>query len=161
MRQEACVRGSIVQISVSGGGVPKCAVPEAEVTADGLVGDAHRNLDVHGGPERAVCLYALELLESLAREGHAAAPGRLGENVTVRGLHWPDVLPGARLRLGLTVVLQVSAYAAPCRTIAHVFQGQAFGRISAKTHPGESRVYARVLVPGRIHTGDTVELLPP
>jgi MOSC domain-containing protein YiiM len=161
MRREARVPGSIVQISVSGGGVPKWAVPDAEVTAEGLVGDAHRNLDVHGGTERAVCLYALELLETLAQEGHATAPGRLGENVTVRGVHWPDVKPGSRLRLGPGVVLQVTGYAAPCRTIAQFFRGQAFGRISVKTHPGESRVYARVLAPGRIHTGDVVELLPP
>lgn len=45
------MRGRIVQISISKGGVPKLAVPEADVTTTGLVGDGHNNPDIHGGPE--------------------------------------------------------------------------------------------------------------
>src|SRR5206468_11979480 len=82
------VRGRIVQISVSRGGVPKTTIEQAHVTALGLEGDAHRDREHHGGPERAVCLYALEAIASLRAEGHDIVPGAIGENVTVEGLDW-------------------------------------------------------------------------
>jgi MOSC domain-containing protein YiiM len=155
------MNGRIVQLSVSPGGVPKLPIPEAEVTSDGLLGDAHRMVEIHGGPERAVCLYSVEVLGALTREGHAASPGAVGENVTVEGVPWQKVVPGARLALGERVVLEVTRYASPCKTIAHVFRDGVSDRISQKNHPGQSRVYARVLVPGRLRTGDPVSLLGP
>jgi MOSC domain-containing protein YiiM len=149
----------IVQLSVSPGGVPKLPIPEAEVTTDGLVGDAHRMVEIHGGPERAVCLYSAEVLAALAREGHSASPGAVGENVTVEGLPWEKAVPGARLALGEQVVLEITRYASPCKTIAHVFKDGVSDRISQKSHPGQSRVYARVVETGRLRTGDAVRLV--
>jgi MOSC domain-containing protein YiiM len=154
------MNGRIVQLSISPGGVPKLPIPEAEVTPEGLVGDAHRMVKIHGGPERAVCLYSAEVLAALVAEGHAAEPGAVGENVTVEGLPWQQVVPGARLALGEQVVVEVTRYASPCRTISHVFRDGVSERISQETHPGESRVYARVLANGRIRTGDAVRILP-
>jgi MOSC domain-containing protein YiiM len=51
------VEGRIVQISVSNGGVPKTAVPEARITEEGVEGDRQRHTEIHGGPDRAVCLF--------------------------------------------------------------------------------------------------------
>src|SRR5438067_433229 len=48
---------TVVQVSISPGGVPKMAVPEAEVTPLGLEGDLHADVLNHGGPDRALCLY--------------------------------------------------------------------------------------------------------
>lgn len=53
------------QINLSDGGVPKLPVWEASVGKEGLSGDRQRNLKFHGGPDRAVCLYSLELIERL------------------------------------------------------------------------------------------------
>ena len=53
------------QINISDGGVPKFPVLEAKITQHGLDGDRQRNLKVHGGLERAVCLFSLELIEHL------------------------------------------------------------------------------------------------
>jgi MOSC domain-containing protein YiiM len=50
--------GHIFQISISDGGVPKRAFPKAELGELGLVGDVQRHIKVHGGPERALCLYS-------------------------------------------------------------------------------------------------------
>ena len=147
------------QLSVSGGGVPKLPVAQAEVTAGGIVGDRQRNRLFHGGPRRAVCLFALEEIERLRAEGHPVAPGTTGENVTVAGLPWERVRPGARLALGAEVVLEVTSYTAPCKNIGPSFRDGDFTRISQKLHPGESRVYARVLAPGIVRTGDPVVLL--
>jgi MOSC domain-containing protein YiiM len=151
--------GRIVQLSVSPGGVPKRAVAQARVSRLGLEGDAHRDLEHHGGPERALCLFPLEAITALAAEGHAIAPGALGENVTTEGLDWSLVVPGAHLLLGDRVLLQVTRYTSPCHNIAPVFRGRDFSRVSQKRHPGWSRVYARVMAEGALRGGDPVRLL--
>ncbi len=153
------VSGRIVQLSVSPGGVPKTRVASARVEPLGLDGDGHRDQEHHGGPERAVCLYAMEAIEALRIEGHRVAPGALGENVTIEGLDWSAVLPGSRLRLGDSVVLEVTRYTSPCASIAPAFHDRDYSRVSQKRHPGRSRVYARVLAEGRLCEGDPVHLL--
>lgn len=149
----------IQQVNVSNGGVPKRAVPDAMVTRDGLAGDWQTNRKYHGGPDRAVCLLSAELIAQLANEGHPIAPGTTGENLTVSGLDWPSLVPGVRLSVG-DAELEIVSYAAPCKTIKASFADERFERISQKTHPGESRVYARVLREGRVRTGDPVRVLP-
>ena len=88
--------GRIVQLSVSPGGVPKRAIAEARVTRLGLEGDGHRDPEHHGGPERAVCLFASEVIRALAAEGHAITPGAIGENVTTEGVDWSQVAPASK-----------------------------------------------------------------
>jgi len=153
------VNARIVQISVSRGGVPKTAVPAARVTAEGLEGDAQRDREHHGGPERAVCLYSIEAIERLRAEGHSIAPGSIGENVTVEGLDWSALGPGNHLLLGDQVLVQVTRYTSPCLNIRGSFKDGEFARVSQKRHPGWSRVYARVLVEGTIRRDDAVRLL--
>ena len=108
----------VAQLSVSPGGLPKRAVAEALVTRLGLAGDTQRNLEHHGGPARAVCLFPLEAIQALAAEGHPIVPGALGENVTTAGLDWSVVVPGARLRLGPGVLLEVTTFTSPCFNLA-------------------------------------------
>lgn len=149
----------VFQLNVSRGGVPKLPVPEAAVTPAGMEGDRQANRRFHGGPKRALCLYSLEEIRRLQAEGHPIAPGTAGENVTVSGLPWDALRPGVRLALGGEVVVEVTSYTAPCRTIAGSFADGGFKRISQKRHPGESRVYCRVLRAGRLRTGDEVRVL--
>ncbi len=151
--------GRIVQLSISAGGVPKRGVAEVRVTRLGLEGDGHRDAEHHGGPERAVCLFSLEVIHALAAEGHAITPGAIGENVTTEGIDWSHVVPEAYLVLGECVLLQVTRYTSPCFTIASVFVDRELGRVSQKRHPGWSRVYARVLVEGRLRTDDGVRIV--
>jgi MOSC domain-containing protein YiiM len=151
--------GRIAQISVSPGGVPKRAVDAARVTTDGVEGDAHRNRKHHGGPDRAVCLYSMDTIRALVAEGHAVAPGALGENVTIEGLDWSRVAPGTRLQLGAGVLLEVTRYTSPCFNIKAAFVGGECDRVSQKHHPGWSRVYTRVLREGTIRTGDPAALV--
>lgn len=153
--------GRVVQVSTSPGGVPKIAVDEARVGTLGLEGDAHRDAEHHGGPERAVCLYPLEAIEALQAEGHRIVPGAIGENLTVAGIDWTAVIPGARVRVGTEVVLEVTRYTSPCVNIAPVFRDRDYSRISEKRHPGWSRVYARVLTEGVVRRGDHVSVEAP
>ena len=156
---EAGNTARIFQISLSAGGVPKLAVPQAQVGALGLLGDEHRDLKHHGGPERAVCLYSLERILALQAEGHPIFPGAAGENLTLSGLPWELVVPGARLQVGDTLLLEVTKYTEPCNNIRGAFTDGQFMRIAHDVHPGWSRVYARVLQEGAILPGDPVRLV--
>ncbi len=152
------MNGRIARLSVSRGGVPKTAVPHAKVMALGLEGDEHR-WEHHGGPERAVCLYAMEMIARLRAEGHDIVPGAIGENVTMEGLDWSAMVPGCHVLLGGTVLLQITSYTSPCSKITRSFKEGYFGRVSQTRHPGWSRVYARVLTEGSISHGDPVRPL--
>ncbi len=147
----------VESINTSQGGVPKRAVFEAFLSEDGVSGDAQANRAVHGGPDRAVVIYALEVIRALQDEGHPIAPGTTGENLTVSGLDWTAVSPGTRIAVG-GALLQVTRYATPCSKIAPSFRGGRFMRIAQDEHPGWSRVCCRVLEPGLVRPGDSVEL---
>ena len=150
--------GRVESINTSRGGVPKTAVPEAHVTSEGIAGDVQRDLRYHGGPERAVSLYSVELIADLQGEGHPIAPGTAGENLTIAGIDWSLVIPGRELQVG-EVRLAVTRYASPCENIRHNFKDEDFTRISQKVHPGWSRLYTRVVTAGTIRPGDLVLLL--
>ncbi len=153
------MKGYIFQLNCSDGGVPKLPVAEAQVTETGLIGDRQAHLDIHGGPDRALCLYSLENITRLQEEGHTIYPGSIGENLTISGLDWQTLKPGARLAIGDEVLIEIASYAGPCPTIKGSFTGGKFKRISQKIHPGESRLYARVLKTGRVAAGQAVRVL--
>jgi MOSC domain-containing protein YiiM len=152
------VRGSIVQVSSSFGGVPKLPMQEAVVGPLGIEGDYHADVLNHGGPARALCLFAMENIEAMQAEGHPIAPGTTGENVTTRGIDWAQVAPGTVMRLGPEVVIEITNYTTPCRTIEQSFSDRNFNRMHQRVNPGNSRVYAGVLQGGTIRPGDTIEL---
>jgi MOSC domain-containing protein YiiM len=153
--------GRVVQIGVAArGGVPKRPVEAAEVTLEGIVGNDVAHREIHGGPDRALCLYSEEHLLALQNEGHPVGPGSIGENLTIAGIDWPAVVPGTILRVGDDLRIEVTSYAAPCKTIARSFADGDPMRVSQRTHPGWSRVYARVLHPGTMRTGDAVRIEP-
>lgn len=151
------MQGRIVQINLSDGGVPKRPVSRAQINQEGLVGDRQKNLKHHGGLDRAVCLWSAEIIEMLQAEGHPIQPGAAGENITVAGLDWPQLIPGVQLQLGDSVLLEITDYAQPCRTIARYFKLRRYGRISQKRHPGLSRLYTKVLSPGMVRESDIVQ----
>ena len=150
----------IHSLNISNGGVPKLAIERCEVRSHGLAGDRQRDRRYHGGPERAVSLYSLELILALAAEGHEVAPGALGENLTVAGADWSRMTPGAVVEAG-EVLLELTSYAAPCANLRRYFRDGRFARVSEKQHPGWSRLYARVLREGALEVGDAVRLRSP
>jgi MOSC domain-containing protein YiiM len=153
--------GRIFQINISPqGGVPKQAVREAEIDGLGIVGSRVAHPDIHGGEARALCLYSVERIQALQDEGHPIFPGSVGENLTLGGLDWAQLTPGARLQLGDLVLVEVTRYTTPCQTIVESFADRDSNRILQKTHPGWSRVYAKVLRAGRIRVGDHARVSP-
>lgn len=151
--------GRITGLQRSNGGVPKLSVESAAVSEQGMEGDRQRNRRFHGGPARALCLYSQERIDALGAEGHPIVRGAVGENVTIAGLPWERVRPGARLALG-EVEVEVTSYTSPCANIEGAFLDGRFVRISQKVHPGWSRVYVRVRRGGSLRVGDPVRLAP-
>lgn len=148
--------GSIAFINISAGGVPKHHLKSARITSMGLEGDSHV-YKYHGGPDRAVCLFSLERIHELRDEGHPIFPGSTGENLTVTGAVWTDMIPGVILGIADTR-LMITSFTTPCRTIRDSFFGHHISRISEKVYPGWSRVYAKVLHEGVVSVGDAVRV---
>jgi MOSC domain-containing protein YiiM len=150
--------GDVTQLSVSPGGLPKLAVDAAEVTWKGMEGDRQATRVHHGRPWQALCIWSLEVIDEFRRAGHPLEPGRAGENITISGLPWAEVRAGVRLRIG-EVLCEVSAYTLPCTSNARWFIDGDFNVMHHDRGP-VSRVYATVLEPGRIATGDSAVLEP-
>jgi MOSC domain-containing protein YiiM len=154
--------GLVASVNVSPGGVPKRAVPGAWVGRLGLDTDAHAEAEpVHGGPDQAVSIYTLESIARVAANGHRAFPGAFGENLTLEGIELGDLRAGDRLAIGDDgLMLELTAHAGPCQTIAHWFVERRIARISPRTNPADARWYARVISEGPVRVGDRVELVP-
>jgi len=154
--------GRIASINVNEGGVPKLPIESTWVGPLGLEGDAHHEPEpIHGGPDQAVCVYSVESIERVARDGHTAFPGAFGENLTLEGIEMGSLAPGDRLSIGEDgLVIETTWQAAPCKTQAGWFLGGRFARISQKVHPEDARWYARVISPGNARRGDSVTRLP-
>ena len=158
VRTRAREAGRIASLNVSPGGVPKLPVSEARLGVTGLSGDRQRNRRIHGGPMRALCLYSLECIAALRREGHPIVPGSAGDNVTLEGIDWARMVPGVRLALG-DAEIEITAFTEPCRVIRHSFSDEDPWRIGQDAHPGWSRVYARVRAEGSLRVGDDARIL--
>ena len=159
----ATATGRVDRFNTGTGGVPKHAVDEAWVGWRGLEGDVQRERKHHGRPFQALCLWSSEIVDELRSAGHPIFPGAAGENVTIGGLPWQEVRPGARLRIG-EVTCEVWAYAVPCKKNAQWMSDGDFTRLHhdrrAETGRSLSRVYATVTERGTIRSGDPVILEP-
>ena len=159
------MKGCVHQINIGNGGVPKEPVLEARVTTERLEGDDW-NYHSHGGAEQAVCLYALECLEKLRKQGLKVFSGALGENITTEGIDYSKVRIGDIYRVGNDVEIQITKVRTPCGTIAKAYGQRIREAMWDKqikqgdvTSPkwGMTGFYARVLQEGMIKQGDRIE----
>ena len=147
--------GTLVQLSVSPGGMPKLPVPDARVSVEGVAGDWQSNRKYHGGPDRAVCLYSVELYDQLREdEGIDLQWGSVGENFTTHGLDLATLSPGARLRVGKCLI-EITKVRIPCRNL-----DQWDNRLM-KVSQGRSGWMAKVVEEGNVREGDELTLTPP
>src|SRR5580658_1569824 len=158
--------GTIVQINVSPGGIPKRAVASAIITPQGLAGDAWARPQIHGGPRQTVLLIAAEAIDELKARGYPVFYGALGENLTTRGLDYRQLRLGHQLRAG-AAVLEITKVRGPCAALdvygptikQEIYDPQVNAGDPDSPRWGMSGFYARVLKPGPVHTGDPVAIL--
>ena len=166
------MQGTLYQINIGQGGVPKHPIEHIHVTRERCEGDRWNYL-FHGGKKQAVCLYALECLERLQQQGFQVFPGALGENFTTQGLDYHLLRIGDIFHVGSEVLIRLAKVRVPCGTIARAYDlshaGKGKGIVNAMWDPevkkgnvespkwGMSGFYAEVLHEGVVHTGDTIE----
>jgi MOSC domain-containing protein YiiM len=153
--------GSVASVNVSHGGVPKRPIPGGWVDRLGLEADAHEEPEpIHGGVDQAISIYSVESIERVVADGHRAFPGAFGENLTLAGIELDAMKIGDKLKIGDGgLVLELTARAEPCQTIAHWFVERRIARISSKVNPADARWYARVATEGPMTTGDRVAVV--
>ena len=160
------MRGTVLQVSISQGGVPKLAVPEAAVTLRGLEGDRCAHPQFHGGPSQALLLIASEAVDDLAARGWPVFYGALGENITTAGLDRRSVRPGQRYRVG-TAIVEITRLRVPCAALDAYGKGIQGELYDSACKAGDVRsprwgvggFYAAVVQPGWVRVGDAIELL--
>ncbi|TDD84344.1 MOSC domain-containing protein [Saccharopolyspora karakumensis] len=126
--------------------------------AVGLAGDRAHDVKHHGGPDQAVYAYAREDLDEWQADLGIPLPhGAFGENLTTCGLDVNGALIGERWRIGPEVLLEVSCPRIPCAT----FQGW-MGRggwVAQFLRAAKPGAYLRVIEPGDVRSGDSVEIV--
>jgi MOSC domain-containing protein YiiM len=110
------MKGVVVQVNVSPGGLPKRPVPQAFLTPLGFKGDSVAHPNIHGGPQKAVLLVTAEGIDELVALGYPLFAGALGENLTTCGLLRHDLRVGIRLRAG-EVVIELTCLRVPCSSL--------------------------------------------
>ncbi len=146
------MQGVLEQLNISPGGMPKTPILAARVTVDGVAGDWQKNRKYHGGPDRAICLFSVELYDELRREGVDILPGSVGENFSTRGIDLKSLQPGDRLKVGQCVI-ELTDIRVPCGSLN-------------KWHPkllqiidGRSGWLAEVVTEGDVKPGDAIDLI--
>ncbi len=160
------MRGTIVQVNTSRGGVPKYAISEGSVTRLGLEGDVQAHPQFHGGPRQAILLISAEEIDALREAGFPVFAGALGENLTVRGIDFRQVRIGQRFRAGDTI-LEITKLRQPCTQLDPYGPGiqKAIYDPACKAgdprspHWGKSGFYASVTKTGVVRPNDIIELL--
>jgi MOSC domain-containing protein YiiM len=159
------MRGRVVQLHLKpregrARGLPKRAVSQLTITANGVEGDFNRwrTEKADGDPDQAVLLLNEEILVALRSEGWPVQPGELGENLTLADLR-PDALqPGVQVQLG-EVVLEVTKPCDPCTVLYTLpYVGVKRGPEFIRTMTGRRGWFARVLHGGTVTRDATVEV---
>jgi MOSC domain-containing protein YiiM len=149
---------------VSQGGIPKLAIPSADLTETGIAGDRWR-YPFHGGRRKAILLITSEGLDELTSQGFRLFPGALGENLTTRGLDRRELRIGQRFRVG-EAEIELTQIRLPCTTLDVYGSGIQAAVYDARVQAGDpgsqrwglSGFYASVVQPGTVRAGDTIAL---
>jgi MOSC domain-containing protein YiiM len=121
-----------------------------------LEGDQQSDTRVHGGPHKAVYLYASEHYGYWAEQLPETALqfGNFGENLTSEGFDEESVHIGDQFRIG-SAILQVAQPRMPCFKL-----GIRFGRADMVKRfwaSGRSGIYFSVVEEGELGSGDLIE----
>ena len=141
----------------------------------GVADDAHRGVTVQHLSRiardpttpnyRQVHLIHAELFDELAASGFEIEPGRMGENVTTRGVDLLALPKGARLRMGADAVVEVTGLRNPCLQLDGIAPGLMKATLARDASGGLVRkagIMGIVIAGGEIRPGDAIAVeLPP
>jgi len=117
--------------------------------AFGIKGDAHA-----ANWHRQISLLAEESIARVRAKGASVSEGDFAENITTEGIDLQSLTIGSKLKLGVTAQVEVTQFGKECHNRCEIFQ-----QVGDCIMPREG-VFAKVTKPGRIKTGDPIEILP-
>ncbi len=122
-----------------------------------LEGDHQADRKAHGGPDKAVYVYAIEDVRWWEQElGRSLQYGEFGENLTTEGIAVNDALVGERWEIG-TTVFEVSEPRVPCWRLGVRMSDEMFPRRFTKAlRPG---TYLRIIVEGDLAAEDEIRVV--
>jgi len=123
----------------------------------GFEGDESADRKVHGGPDKAVCVYPYEHYRFWKRRlGSLITPPSFGENLTTKGLLESKVCIGDVYRVG-DATTRVTQPRAVCKKPSAYHDEPQLTRWMLKV--GYTGFYLECLEPGMVSSGDGIELV--
>ena len=122
-----------------------------------LDGDDQADRRAHGGPDKAIYVFAVEDAQWWAQKiGRSFAHGEFGENLTTEGVEVNSALVVERWEIG-TAVLEVSEPRIPCWRLGVRMNDPTFPRRFAEAmRPG---AYLRIVAEGNVGAGDEIQVI--
>ena len=135
-----------------------------DINSLGVIGDEQADPTVHGGIEKAIYVYPYEhypfwnaLLSRELKRPMDLQPGAMGENFTITGLLEENVFVGDTLQIG-DLEFAVTKLREPCFKF-NARMGYK-GAAKAMLQSGHCGWYMRVITPGTLIAGSTINHLP-
>lgn len=158
--------GTVAQINISRGGVPKYPIPQGLVTPLGMEGDLCAHPRFHGGPRQALLLICAEAIEILIAKGYPLFFGALGENITMRGIDHRALRIGQRYRIG-ELLVELTKVRVPCSALdvygssikRELYDQRVKNGDPASPCWGLSGMYATVTKTGTVRQEDIITLV--
>ena len=155
--------GTILQVNISRGGLPKRPIQEGFITPLGIEGDLQAHPEIHGGPRQAILIIASEVVDELRGRGYPLFYGAMGENLTTRGLAIRDIRIGDQIRAG-GALLEITKPRGPCSALdvygdslkMEVYDRKVKERDYTSPRWGMSGFYPSVLETGPVRAGDPI-----
>jgi MOSC domain-containing protein YiiM len=147
---EEMKKGIVISVNTSLlKGEKKAPVGKADiVSCHGIEGDAHA-----GAGERQISLLAWESIEKMREKGFDAKNGDFAENLTIKGIHLWELIPGDTMKVGSKVILRITRIGKICHQRCNIYY-----QVGDCVMPREG-VFAEVIKGGVVKPGDRVELV--
>ncbi|MGR3179696.1 MAG: MOSC domain-containing protein [Candidatus Anammoxibacter sp.] len=130
-------------------GVKKRPVAKVNAKIDfGIENDAHA-----GKWHRQVSLLAIESVKKMEDKGMSLSPGDFGENITTKGVVLHTLPVGSMLKIGESVLLEVSQIGKKCHSKCEIFN-----QVGDCIMPNEG-IFAKVIKGGNIEKDDLIEIV--
>jgi MOSC domain-containing protein YiiM len=130
-------------------GTRKVPVDSVHIIEDyGIADDAHA-----GAWHRQVSFLASESIEESRSRGLDVTFGDFAENIATEGIDWKTVSIGTRLRLGESVIVEVTQIGKECHKRCAIYY------LAGDCIMPREGVFARVLKGGEIRSGDPIQFV--
>jgi len=142
--------GTVVAVCISKRkGTPKTDVGSGHVEEGfGFASDAHG-----GDWHRQVSLLSVEQIATMKEKGLEVGPGSFAENLTTKDFDLGSVKVGDRLKVGESVILEVTQIGKECHTKCAIYH-----KVGECIMP-EQGVFAKVVKGGDVKSGDSISLV--